>query len=325
MGSPFQKAAGYAAYLALRVVIAVVQAAPLWLCERGASALAWLIGDLLGFRPKLVDENLRTAFPEWSAQQRREAAQRMWRHLFLMVTEIAHTPRKLHRTTWRNHCKLLGDDRVVSTLLREEPKVIISGHYGNFELGGYLLGLFGFPTYTIARPIDNPHVDRYVNAFRGRTGQRILPKAGSRDEVERVLGQGGILTLLGDQHAGPKGCWVDFFGKPASTHKAVSLFTLSYRAPTMVIGVRRAHGPLRYEVSAVDIVDPGAQAFELGTTPLLTQWFTEGLEQVIRSDPTQYWWVHRRWKGEPPARRKKPRPTPPAEAAHEDAPARKAG
>lgn len=306
MGPRLQSLADYVAYVALRVVIAVVQALPLSVCERGAEALAWLMHDVFRMRRGVVQENLGIAFPDRSDAEREAIAKRMWRHLFLMVAEIAHAPRKIHRTTWRRWIELEGDELMLSTLLDEGPKVVISAHYGNFELGGYLLGLFGMPTHTIARTIDNPHVDRFVNEFRGRTGQYILAKNGSRDEVERVLSAGGVLTLLGDQHAGPKGCWVDFFGKPASTHKAVSLFTLSYEAPTVVVGVqRRGETALGYRISGIDAIDPRADGFALGTTPLLTEWFTRRLEEVIRREPAQYWWVHRRWKGEPPKRRKR--------------------
>ena len=301
-----------AAYAALRVAIAVLQALPLSVCDRGSRGLAWLLTQVFPLRRGLVDANLRIAFPDSTASQRRSITRAMWRHLFLMVAEIAHTPRKVHRTTWRNHCRLLNDEVVVSTLLRDGPKVIISGHYGNFELGGYLVGLFGFPTYTVARTIDNPYVDRYVNKFRGRTGQYMLPKTGSRDAVEAVMEAGGVLTLLGDQAAGSKGCWVDFFGRPASTHKAVSLFTLSYDAPTMVIGVRRLDGPLRYETGASGLADPRDAGFDLRTTPLLTGWFTGILESIIRQTPDQYWWVHNRWKGEPPKRRRKQAASEPA-------------
>lgn len=296
----------YAAYGVLRLTIAVVQALPLSVCERAAEALAWLMHDVFRMRRRVVEENLRTALPERSDAGREEIAKRMWRHLFVMVAEIAHAPRKIHRTTWRDWIEVENEALMLTGMLSEGPKVVISAHYGNFELGGYMLGLFGMPTHTIARTLDNAYVDRYVNEFRGRTGQFILPKNGSREEVERVLEAGGILTLLGDQHAGPKGCWVDFFGKPASTHKAVSLFTLSYEAPTVVVGVqRRGDAALKYRISGVDRIDPKAEGFELGTTTLLTEWFTRRLEEVIRREPAQYWWVHRRWKGEPPKRRRK--------------------
>ena len=97
-----------AAYTALRLVIATLQAAPLGVCDRLAHGLAWLAADVLRLRGGLLDNNLRIAMPDATADERHAVGRRMWRHLFLMVAEIAHTPRKMHRTTWRRHCRLPG-------------------------------------------------------------------------------------------------------------------------------------------------------------------------------------------------------------------------
>lgn len=292
-----------AAYAALRLVIASLQAAPLSACDRLARGLAWLAGDVLRLRGRLLESNLRIAFPDLTDGQRQELGRRMWRHLFLMVAEIAHTPRKVHRTTWRRWVRLSDESAMVERVLSDRPTVLMSGHFGNFELGGYMLGLLGFPTHTVARPIDNPYVDRFVNRFRGKTGQHILPKQGSQEDVERLMAAGGTLTILGDQAATHRGCWVDFFGKPASTHKAVSLFTLSFEAPTLVMGVTRTGRPLTYHIACRGVVDPAAPGFQYGTPTLLTEWFTGALERLIREAPEQYWWVHNRWKGQPPTRK----------------------
>ena len=112
-------------------------------------------------------------------------------------------------------------------LYRNRPRVFVSGHYGNFELAGYTLGLFGFPTFTVARTLDNPYLDRFVNHFRALKGQYILPKRGSAQEAAALFEGRGTLGVLADQHAGPKGCWVNFFGRPASTHKAIAVFALT--------------------------------------------------------------------------------------------------
>ncbi len=296
-----KRALDFAVYLVVRIVISVVQALPLEACARGAELLATLFCSVLGVRRQVVDENLQTAFPNLTKPQRERMAWRMWRHLFLMAAEIAHTPRKVHRTNWREHSRIVNLETFVRTLLSARPLVLISAHFGNFELGGYLMGLFGFPTYTVARRLDNPYLDRFINDFRGRTGQYILPKQGSRERIQEVLSRGGILTLLGDQAAGNKGCWVNFFGRPASTHKAVALFSLGNGAPTMVSYARRLGKPLRYEVGPEAIIDPDAPGFELGSIPLLAQWYTDHLERLICRAPEQYWWLHRRWKGEPSA------------------------
>jgi Kdo2-lipid IVA lauroyltransferase/acyltransferase len=296
--------ANFSVYLLIRVLIAVIQALPLSACEKVAELLATLFGRVLRVRGHVVDKNLRIAFPSMTAQERDAITWQMWRHLILMIAEIAQTPRKVHETNWKEHSHIVNQEQFVRTLLSGRPLVLISGHFGNFELGGYLMGLFGFPTYTVARELDNPYLDRFVNDFRGRTDQYMLPKKGSGADIQKVLERGGILTLLGDQAAGQRQCWVDFFGKPASTHKAVSVFSLGNNAPTMVSYARRVGKPLHYEVGPTAICDPGDPNFEFGTVPLLAQWYTDHLEKLVRESPGQYWWLHRRWKGEPGVRKK---------------------
>jgi KDO2-lipid IV(A) lauroyltransferase len=298
-----RKAADFSVYVLLRALVAVVQALPIEACEKGAAVLATLFTSVLGIRRQVVEDNLRQAFPKLTPVERKTMTWLMWRHLFLMMAEIAHTPRKIHDTNWKEHSHIVNQELFVRTLLAGRPLVLISAHYGNFELGGYLMGLFGFPTYTVARALDNPYLDRFVNEFRGRTGQFMLAKKGTSDEIQQVLARGGILTLLGDQHAGRKACWVDFFGRPAATHKAVALFSLGNNAPTMVSYARRLGRPLHYEVGPEAICDPAAPDFQLGSVQLLAQWYTDHLENLIRRSPDQYWWLHRRWKGEPPKRR----------------------
>jgi Kdo2-lipid IVA lauroyltransferase/acyltransferase len=298
----------FSVYLVVRALIALLQALPLETCERIASGLATLAGRVLRIRGNVVDKNLRIAFPDLSDEERAAITWQMWRHLILMIIEIAQTPRKVHETNWKEHSHIVNQELFVRTLLSGRPLVLISAHFGNFELGGYLMGLFGFPTYTVARALDNRYLDRFVNDFRGRTGQYILPKKDSSADIQRILKRGGILTLLGDQHAGQKQCWVNFFGKPASTHKAVSLFSLTHDAPTMVSYARRLDRVLHYEVGPAAICDPRDPHFELGSVPLLAQWYTDHLERLVRNSPGQYWWLHRRWKGQPGVRRKRDLP-----------------
>lgn len=302
----WQRAIDWLVYVVVRTMIAVVQALPLGVCERGAEWLATLFARWIKVRSAVIDDNLLIAFPQSTPQERAEICWQMWRHLFLMAAEIAQTPRKVHETNWKEHSRIVNLELFVRTLLCGRPLVLISAHFGNFELGGYLMGLFGFPTYTVARQLDNKYLDRFVNDFRGRTGQFILPKRGSRDMIQEVLGRGGILTLLGDQAAGEKACWVDFFGRPASTHKAVAAFSLANAAPTMVSYACRLGQPLHYEVGPEAVCDPQAADFTLGSIPLLAQWYTDHLENLVRRAPGQYWWLHRRWKGQPPARRTRP-------------------
>lgn len=294
----------YAVYLSVRAAVCLLQSLSLETCQTWSRRLAWILWHLLRLRRSVIEENLAIAFPNADPPERDAIARGMWEHLLLMVAEIAHAPRKVHRTNWREHSHFPTMQIMVQRFMDRRPLVLISGHLGNFEMGGYLLGLHGFATHTIARRLDNPYLDRWINEFRGATGQYIVAKQGTGAEIEQLLAANGTLVLLGDQHAGNSGLWVDFFGRPASTHKAVALFTLTGNAPTAVCAAFRSGGPLHFEMRVEDLVDPEASDFSLGSVPALTAWYTRCLENLIRQAPHQYWWVHRRWKGEPKRRQK---------------------
>ena len=212
------------------------------------------------------------------------------------MLEVAHAPRKIHETNWRRYIRLKDSDRLVRLLLDDRPTLIVTAHFGNFEVAGYVLALLGFPTYTVARTLDNPYLDRFLNRFRGQTGQYIIPKNGGYDQILDVLGRGGAMTLLADQYAGRKGCWVEFFDRPASAYKAIALLALDNDAPVVITSARRLGGPLHLELATRAVADPRQVQDDLGTIRELTQWYTSRLEEFIRQTPEQYWWLHRRWK-----------------------------
>ncbi|MEX0586970.1 MAG: lipid A biosynthesis acyltransferase [Pirellulales bacterium] len=290
-------------YLLVRVFVCVVQALRPETCRTVAGGLATLACRVLRLRRSVIDENFAIAFPELSAAGRRRLEWQMWEHLFLMIAEIAHAPRRIHRSNWRRLIHVSDLPRIVGLLLDKRPKVIVAGHFGNFELSGYVLGLLGFPTFTVARPLDNPYLDRFVHRFRSATGQHMLSKHGSSAEIDRMLSGGGMLAVLGDQAAGPKGCWVNFFGRPASTHKAVAVFALANDAPLALGYARRVGLFLEYELGLAGVADPQQMSAEEASVHGLSQWFNHQLERVVRLAPEQYWWVHRRWKGEGPRRK----------------------
>ncbi len=290
------------AYVAVRVVICFIQAIRIETCHAMARVAAGLLNNVVRLRGAVIDDNLRNAFPDLTDAERRRIAHQMWEHLLLMVCEIAHAPRKIHRGNWRDHISFRGRRELVQCLIDPRPTVLVTGHFGNFELGGFITGLLGFPSFTVARTLDNPYLDRYINSFRGANGQFILPKSGSSAQVQAVLDSGGVLSLLGDQHAGPKGCWVDFLGRPASCHKAIALFPMTSGAPLLAAATTRRGAPMQFEISFLGVLDPAKSPSIASSVPSVTQWYNDRLGEAIRLVPEQYWWVHRRWKGTPPKR-----------------------
>lgn len=290
-------------YFLVRCLICAIQAFPLRRASEVASGLAFVCGDLLKIRGKVVDENLRHAFPDWTTDQRRRAVSGMWKHLFLLGIELIQAQRRIHRSNWRDWVEIPSEEkrRLVRLMLDDRALVAVTAHFGNFEMCGYVAGLLGFPTYTLARPLDNPPLDRYLTRLRERTGQVIFSARGTAELAQAVLEEHGTLALLGDQHAGPKGCWVDFFGRPASCHKSISVFSLANKIPLAVIFATRLAGqPLRFQLRLVGEFDPLEPGTIPHSVPDLTQWYNHLLERYIREKPDQYWWLHRRWKAMAP-------------------------
>ena len=286
----------YPVYFLVRVMVCVVQALSLETGVSFARFCAWCLTYLLPIRQRLIHENLAIAFPEMPSDQRQELVYRVWEHLFLLAIEVAHLPRRIHPTNWRDYITLVNTEKIGKILHNDRPLLLVTGHFGNFEAGGYLLGILGYPSFTVARTLDNRYLHHYVTSFREASGQFLISKNDGYDLILEALERRDAMTFLADQSAGPKGCWVDFFGKKASTFKAIALLSRQYDAPIVVCYATRKEGrPFHFEMTIAGVLDPREQSEDM-TVPEITQWFTHVLEEGIRRRPDQYWWVHRRWK-----------------------------
>jgi KDO2-lipid IV(A) lauroyltransferase len=299
--------ADYLVYLLVRILVCVIQMLSFRTAYSLASGLAWIIYHVDKRHRMVAHENLLHAFPERCADPAvRDALVRaVYRHFCTLLVEIMLAPRKLHPNNWRRFLELPHGYEQVDHLLSGRPLLIVTGHFGNWEVSGYVQAMFGFQTNAIARPLDNPYLDNFLRSFRERTGQKILAKKGEFDQLLSILARGGVLATLADQDAGPRGQFVDFFGRPASTHKAVALLALENRVPLFVFGAMRIGEPMRYRAIIADIILPEEYDGHPDAVRAITQRFTSGLERIIRQAPEQYLWLHRRWKHQPAKRKSK--------------------
>jgi KDO2-lipid IV(A) lauroyltransferase len=303
MAKPRSIATDYLVYIAIRLFVCLVQALSFETACGLARAFAWL-AFRVGRRHRAVAfENLSRAFPEYSPARIEAIIAGVYRHFFTLAIEIVHLPRKLRVTTWKKYMVVKNKEVIVGELLAGRPVLIVTGHFGNWEMAGYLLGANGFKTYAIARALDNRFLDRFLLRFRQGTGQIILDKNRDFDRITTVLEEKGALATLADQDAGQRGEYVDFFGRPASTHKSVALMALRYGATLIVTGARRVAEPMFYELEVADVIRPDEYAGQKNAVHAITQRFTTAFENLVRSAPEQYLWLHRRWKHQPKERK----------------------
>lgn len=291
--------ADFVVYLLVRAAVCAVQALSPRAGRAFADALAWL-GYLLDRRHSAIArDNLRHAFPDLDDRQLDGAVRAVYRHCFRMGVDMLHLPRRLHVARWPELLEWPEPGRLLNLLTAGGPLILVTGHLGNWELGNFLLGLLGVRTSAIARRLDNPHLHRFVKRFRVRTGQTILDKKTDYERIIAVLAEGGTLGVLADQDAGARGPFVPFFGRPASTTKAVALLALEHRAPIIVLGVLKVGEPFRFRLFAEDVIRPEEYDGRRDAVLAITARYTAALERLVRRDPTQYLWLHRRWKHQP--------------------------
>jgi KDO2-lipid IV(A) lauroyltransferase len=288
-------------YLAMRLAAMAMQTWPVELCLAGARLVGWILYRVDRRHRERAIGNLTRSFPEKSPGEISLIALESMQHMCMLAVEVIFTPRLIRLETITRHIELENfNDALRLLMLRDHGLLLLTGHYGNWEVLGYALATLGFQTTSIARPLDNRHINDWLLGVRERRGQRILSKHGAVDEVTRLLNNRDAVGFIADQNAGPKGLFVDFFGRKASTYKSIGLLALRFNVPVVIGYSRRVRGqPFRFRLGVQDIIHP--RDWEPQPDPLryVTQRYTTAIENIVRADPAQYLWVHRRWKSRP--------------------------
>ncbi len=291
-------------YVAIRTVFAVMQAFPIdWNLRTGR----WLAWVWIRLQPRYRDRamtHLASSFGRnLTPAEIRNLANRSLECLAMWAVEVACMPRLVNRFTWSRYINLVNFEEVLGLIVEGRGVIMVTGHYGSFELIGHLLAAFGFNMTAVMRPLDNVYLNEYLVSTRRMHGLRLLDKKGAMRDAESVVRSGGLLSFIGDQDAGRKGLFVDFFGRPASTYKSIGLLAMTTGRPIVVGYARRYGNVARYDVGVQRIIYP--REWEKQEDPLrwITESYTSAVEEFVRDDPEQYLWIHRRWKSVPRVRR----------------------
>jgi KDO2-lipid IV(A) lauroyltransferase len=271
-----------------------------WLGVERSGRLAAALGRFayrrLRIRADVAEDQLRRAFPERDDAWIRRTAEASYEHLGREGMAMLRLSRQGKEEVLAA-TEVEGLDAVREAVAAGRGAIIMTGHFGNWEIGGAALAARGIPMDVVARRQKNPYVDRLINEARARLGMTVIRQGGATRAALRGLRKGHAVALVADQDARRRGVFVDFFGIPASTHRGPAVLALRSGAPVfMGTAVRRPGGGYRVRLARVPIPpgdDPEARADRL------TAELTRSLEAAIRGEPGQYLWQHRRWKTTP--------------------------
>lgn len=267
-------------------------------------ALGRRLGRLWGALDKrhlaIAVDNLRRAFPDWDEARLVRTARGVYAHFGTVLFDLLWMEgRPIEQLLALADVEGLETAR--ATVASGRGVVAPTGHFGNWEFQGIaspaLVGSFA----VIARPLDNPALDRRLVALRTSTGNTVIYKQKALAQVIRTIRDGGIVAVLIDQNVQAKdGIFVRFFGRPACTTTVAAAIAL--KTGCAIVPVRctlQASG--RYRMVYGPPVEWTGSGRRDEDVAALTQHLTSIIEGWVRENPEQWLWLHRRWKTRPGA------------------------
>jgi KDO2-lipid IV(A) lauroyltransferase len=290
-------------YVALRLGFGALRVLPLDLAMRLAAVVAAGMIRVAGRLRRIGLRNLAIAFPEKSEAERLAILVAAYRNLGRMVAELAHldalTAANVHdRVTLDAPDGIWANEMVPH--LEQQGILILTGHFGNWEMFAYAYGLLGHPVSLVHQTIKNPYVDRLVERMRSGGGTRLFRKQEAARAVLRALADRALVVLPLDQNQSRRaGIFVDFFGLPASTSAGLARIALRTGAPIYPAFLVREGTSARHRIVFLPRVSIASMADRDSAARELTQRCTAVLESMIREHPDHWLWTHKRWRTRP--------------------------
>lgn len=287
-----------AQYVVLRAFAALLGV----LSWRRATRLAGSVGTLfyspLGIRRRVAEKQIAAAFPEFSSREVERVARESFRHLGRVAAETALLSR-LDTAAVRSHIEGIEGLELL-TRQRDEGRgaIVLTGHLGNWELGGAAVAAHGLPIDVVVRLMGNPLFDGYLSRTRLRLGMTVVRDRDAVRHTARALRDGHVVAFLIDQsglHIASS--FVKFFGRPAKTPRGPAVLALRLGVPVF-FGVSIRLPDDRYHIHIREIVTERTGDTERDVDAILNE-YSRTLEHFVRQAPEQYFWQHRRWKRQP--------------------------
>ena len=288
--------------LLVNSLLGLTAAAAHALPRRSALALGRRLGDLtLAVSPRrraLTTRNLEQAFgPALSPAERRRISREVFRHFGEMLIESFLLPGMV-RTGLHHYVTHDGWEHLAAATAPGRGAIVVTGHFGNWEVAALAQGARGIPMDVVGRDPDDPVLARRLAGLRALTGNRSISKRGAARAMLRSLQEGRTVGLVVDQNArGASGVFVDFFGRSASTTPAPAVLALRTGVPIVPLFSYPETTGHRVVYEPAVVIDRTGDT--RADVQALTARITSLIEQRIRDRPDLWLWMHDRWRTRP--------------------------
>jgi KDO2-lipid IV(A) lauroyltransferase len=257
--------------------------------------IGWVCQFLVPKKRKIAYENIHRAFPEMSASEVKKTVSATFRNLGISSMEMLTLDRFKTDRDLQEYFHVTGLEHLREAYELNRGVFLLTGHLGFWEVGTFLVPKVGFPADFVTKKMKNPYVDKYFRRMREAAGGRCLDSKKGARRIIRSLGEKRGVAILLDQHISRReAVVVDFFGRKACTTPIIAQIAMKHQIPVVPIFSYRTKD-YRHNVVIEPMMifpdEPGEEAVVRNTALL-----TARIEEAVRRDPTQWFWVHRRWR-----------------------------
>ncbi|MCD6531927.1 lysophospholipid acyltransferase family protein [bacterium] len=281
-------------YLGVRAVILALRFFP----HRVALAFGDVVGKLLwhlGIRRKIARRNFDLCLGgRYSPAERDSILRRSYANFVRSMVELARLPKMLKNLD--RYVRIEGLELFEKLQDSGRGALLVTGHFGNWELYGAALAKAGLPIDAVVGYQTNPLVDRFMVEYRRRLGMGVIRTGTASVGIYRSLRRGRMVAILADQDARDVGVIVKFCGVPASTFRGTAEIALKTGAPIAVGYIARTTNRITHTAFVVEVIYPDKLPPEKRNVEYITQLFTDILAGEVRKYPTEYFWAHKRFK-----------------------------
>ena len=287
-------------YAAIGALVAPLAAMERERAVRAGARLGALAMGLDRFDRPIAMRNLEIAFPALGRSERLRILRATYENWGRTLAEWMHFstlgPDNIARfATYRG----MENWKRGEELSRGRGGLILTAHFGNWELMILAHSIYGHKVAVVHRPLRNPLIDAAVCAARNRFGNRGIPRKGAGREVLRMLRQNWIVGMPLDLDV-RKGVFVDFFSLKASTSDGLARLAIATGVPVVPVFAVRDGISSRHFIECMEPIETIRGADREESVMLNTQRYTKTIEDMIRRHPDHWNWIHRRWKTRPP-------------------------
>ena len=278
-------------YFLLTIISKIFQIIP----RKFALRIGRIIGSFFYYfaplRKSVANKNLDIAFPEWSIKKKKSILHSCYRHYGMIFVDFFRLP-KVKRNKDKNIVQIPQDS--LDLCKNNQGGIIMSGHIGNWEYIGPLLGINDINCAGVAKVQRNSKSNIFFNELRASDNVKIISMDAGSDAMIETIKNGNYLGLISDQNAGSKGTDALFFNHLVSVAKGAGAFHLKTNSP-ILLGFCILSRDYRYKLSLNQLDINGLSDNSNEAIEEINRRYTKLLEEVVREYPHQYFWFHRKW------------------------------